>query len=232
MSDLLHRLRRLGPPTSGWTRRVEVGGSMISLAGVVILLGIITAETQYPKSPGYNTFSNDISDLGGTVPPHSFITQPAAQIFDWTMIVAGIMLIVGAFLVHEVHRRRLLTIPSVLLGIGVLGVGVFPGNVATIHPLFALCAFFFGGIAAVCSGVVVGKSMFRYIAPVLGGTSLFFLLVGPSTLNGTLGTGGVERWIAYPVVMWMVLYGGYVLGIGQGRFTPSPQVNDSRKDQP
>ena len=79
---------------------------MISLAGVVILLGIITAETQYPKSPGYNTFSNDISDLGGTAPPHSFITQPAAQIFDWTMIVAGIMLIVGAFLVHEVHRRR------------------------------------------------------------------------------------------------------------------------------
>lgn len=203
---------------------------MISSAGVLIVMGTITAETQYPKPPGYNTFSNDISDLGGTVPAHSVITQPAAQIFDWTMIVTGIMLIVGSVLVHEVHRRRLLTISSVLLGVGVLGVGVFPGNVATIHPLFALDAFLFGGIAAICSGVVMSRSMFRYVALVLGATSLFFLVAGTSLLDGTLGAGGVERWIAYPVVTWMVLYGGYLLGLGQRRLGPSSEVEFSSRD--
>ncbi len=36
-----------------------------------------------------------ISDLGGTEPPHSIIVQPSAAIFNTTMSIAGVLLIVS-----------------------------------------------------------------------------------------------------------------------------------------
>jgi hypothetical membrane protein len=191
--------------------RAQLGGALISLAGMFILMGIITAETQYPRGLHYSTFANEISDLGGTVPPNSIITQPSAHIFDWTLIVTGLMLIVGVICVHEAHHRKLLTIPAVLLGIGVLGVGLFPGNHHDIHRTFSMATFLFGGLAATFSWKAT-EGLFRYITLLLGVTSLFFLVAGTGLFEGTLGVGGLERWIAYPIVMWMVLFGGYILG--------------------
>ena len=187
---------------------VTIGALLTLTAGVLILMGIITAETQYP--PGYSTAENEISDLGATRPPHSIIHQPSARIFDGTMIVTGAMLIAGAACLHAAHRRKLVTVPQLLMGVGVLGVGVFPGNHHPWHLICALTAFLFGGLAATFSYSVTGRP-FRYVALVLGLTSLFFLFFG-AALEGTLGAGGRERWLAYPVVLWMVGYGGYILG--------------------
>ncbi len=41
-----------------------------------------------------------------------------------------------------------------LTGVGILGVGVFPGNYGTIHALFALLIFSAGGLAAIVSRTV------------------------------------------------------------------------------
>jgi hypothetical membrane protein len=99
-----------------------------------------------------------------------------------------------------------------------------------------LTAFLFGALAAIASYLVL-RPPFRYLALTLGVTSLFFLVAGSSLLKGTLGTGGVERWIAYPVLMWMVLYGGHVLGLAQqmprlssGFEQPNPR--DTRQGTP
>jgi hypothetical protein len=27
-----------------------------------------------------------------------------------------------------------------------------------------------------------------------------------------LGAGGAERWVAYPIVLWLVVFGGYLIG--------------------
>ena len=69
---------------------------MLSLAGMAILMGIIIAEALYPAA--YRTSANTISDLGGTRPPDSVVLQPSAAIFDITMIVAGLLIIAGAYL--------------------------------------------------------------------------------------------------------------------------------------
>ena len=39
----------------------------------------------------------------------------------------------------------------------------------------------------------------------------FFADLGPQT---AIGIGGVERWIAYPVLLWMVLFGAALMTIG------------------
>lgn len=41
--------------------------------------------------------------------------------------------------------------------------------------------------------------------------SLFsYLLLGEGTPLAALGVGGVERWVAYPVVIWVTGFGGYL----------------------
>ena len=95
------------------------------------------------------------------------------------------------------------------MGCGVLGVGLFPDNHHTIHEASSLTAFFFGGLATTLS-FRASHNPFRTLAFLLGLTSLFFLFAGHWILRGTLGPGGIERWVAYPIVVWMVGYGAYV----------------------
>ncbi|MGD9933712.1 MAG: DUF998 domain-containing protein [Dehalococcoidia bacterium] len=188
-------------------------GVCLLVAGCVILMGIITAEATYPAT--YTTFDNEISDLGATRPPDSIIRQPSARIFNTTMLASGALILAGASFLRLMRVRRGSVIAVGLLGLGVLGVGVFPGNYGAIHPVFALTAFVSGGI----SGIVVTRWVeppFRLLSVALGAITLAALVsafLGDLTpLVDALGDGGIERWIAYPVVLWLVAFGGYLLG--------------------
>jgi hypothetical membrane protein len=108
-------------------RLPAVAGILYSSAGFVLLMGIITAETKYPIFRHYTT-RQEISDLGGTRPPHGPVTQPSAMIFDTTMVIAGALVLAGAFALWRLYRNRALTVVSILFGAGALLVGVFTGN--------------------------------------------------------------------------------------------------------
>ncbi len=210
-------------PSSALGRReAHLAGWLLLLAGCAILLGIITAEALYPDV--YTTHDNEISDLGATRPPDSIILQPSARIFDTLMIVTGAMLIASAYELHRAFRARRVTISVGLMGLGILGVGVFPGNYETLHPLMALLAFVSGGIAAILSAHVQQGGL-RPVSIGAGAVCLVSLalgLFGSSTSPyEKLGDGGVERWIAYPVVLWMVAFGAYLLASGAEARAPS-----------
>lgn len=206
----------------------KVSGALLLVAGAVILLGIITAEALYPA--GYSTSGNEISDLGATRPPHSIIVQPAAAVFDGTMMVSGLLIIVAAYGVYRTFRSWAVTLPLALLGTGVLGVGIFPGNHGTLHPIFAMLAFVAGGIACIVAYRVETVPL-RYISMALGAMSLLALVLyavlGEASPAAVLGTGGVERWVAYPVVVWLVGFGGYLVG-RQPRESPTLPREDRR----
>jgi hypothetical membrane protein len=193
----------------------QVAGVLFLLAGLVILMGIITAEAVYPDV--YTTHENEISDLGATRPPNSIIRQPSATIFNSIMVVSGLLVLGGATALHRALHAKRATISIGMLGVGVLGVGVFPGNVELQHPIFALTAFLSAGIAAILSARVQ-MPPFSYVSIGLGVVILAALLVGlfgeGSWFFDELGDGGVERWIAYPAVLWLVAFGGYLMAPG------------------
>lgn len=192
-------------------RNFQVSGFLMFLTGAVLLMGIITAEIFYPA--GYSTSQNEISDLGATRPPDSIIVQPSAAIFNTTMILAGIMLIVAAFFFHRGFRHGVVTASILLLGAGMVGVGVFPGNNAAVHPLFALLTFVTAGASAMLSARV-STAPFRYLAFALGLVTLTFLLLAifaSTVVFPILGDGGTERWVAYPAILWIIGFGGYLL---------------------
>src|SRR5215208_2436416 len=144
----------------------KIAGVLLSIAGATILMSIITGEALYPAP--YNTAKNAISDLGGTMPSEGgVVLQPSAAIFDATMLLTGAMIIIGAYFVFRAYTRWAATIPLGLLGIGILGVGIFPGYVPVMHPIFALVAFVSGGVAAVMA-YKVASGPIRYISAILG----------------------------------------------------------------
>ena len=108
-------------------RLPAVAGILYSSAGFVLLMGIITAETKYPVFRHYTT-RQEISDLGGTRPPHGLVPQASAMIFDTTMLIAGVLLLAGAFALWRLYQNRVLTVVSALFGAGALLVGIFPGQ--------------------------------------------------------------------------------------------------------
>lgn len=185
-----------------------IAGTLLFLAGVIAIMGIITAEAFYPS--GYTTSNSEISDLGATRPPNSIIMQPSATIFNSTMILTGIMVLIGAYCVFLTNRKLLFNVPFGLFGLGVLGVGIFPGNVEVLHPIFAMITFIFGGISAITSSKII-DSPFRYISICFGIIALVCLFFANFFIP-ILGDGGTERWIAYPIVMWLTGLGGYLLG--------------------
>lgn len=209
-----------------WATDLRLGGSLLFLAGVIILMGIITAEAAYPGS--YSTGTNEISDLGGTRPPESLILQPSATIFDGSMIVIGLLVMAGAWFVRRAFGRRSVTIPIAVLGAAALGVGLFPGDTGAPHAICAMITFVSGGVAAI-SAARVSEAPFRYLSILLGVVSLAtlvsYILLGDASPMAGLGIGGVERWIVYPVVLWVTAFGGYLAGRADG--SPGPRVPEA-----
>jgi hypothetical membrane protein len=190
----------------------QYAGACLFLAGVVVFMGIMTAEA---LSPGYSTSANTISDLGGSLPPESLMIFPSAAVFDAAMIVAGLLAVGGAYLLQRAVRDWWVTVPLAVFGIGVFGVGIFNGTYGIIHALFALLAFIGGAISAILAARIE-TSPFREISVILGIISLsalaLFFFQGVNGPVAILGIGGLERWVAYPVALWVTGFGGYLLG--------------------
>jgi hypothetical membrane protein len=196
-------------------RERTVAGVCSVLAGFVAFMGIITAEVLYPA---YST-RQDISDLGSTRPPDPVIHQPSATIFNATMLVTGALVLLAAVVLYRALDRRGFPVSLAVFGFGVFGVGVFPGNVTPWHGLFALLTFASGGVTAVLSSRVVARPV-SVLCGCFGGVSLLTLasvfvwglvVRAPHPL-AALGSGGIERWVAYPLLLWILVFGGYLLG--------------------
>lgn len=202
----------MGISNSDEKLKLSRAGILFFIAGCVILMGIITAESFYPENYTYTTSKSMISDLGATEPPNSIITQPSSTIFNWAMVIAGILVILGTYFVFCSFNDKIACILMGLLGIGALGVGVFPGNINPQHPIFALTTFISGGLAAIYSYRMI-KSPLKFLVVIFGVISLVSLFAN-SMFVPIIGEGGIERWVAYPIVLWLLGFGGYLMGRG------------------
>lgn len=190
-----------------------IAGALLFTAGIIAFMGIITAEALYPA--GYSTSLNAISDLGATEPPGSVTAQPSATVFNVAMMVCGVLALAAAHCLQRGTRRWPAPVLTALFGLGGLGVGVFPWNWGLVHDLCALLTFIAGPLAAIVSWTVA-RGVFRYFSVLLGLVALVTLAVyaimGDSAPFAGLGIGGVERWIAYPVLLWATGLGGHLMG--------------------
>ena len=196
------------------TAMLHLAGLALFTGAVVMFMGIITAESLYPAA--YSTSANEISDLGGTRPPEGLVYQPVATIFNTTMLLSGILVALAAVAIGGSVRRWWVTAPIAVLGLAIIAVALFPGPTGTPHAVSAMVAFISGGIAAVTSASVA-RPPFRYVIRALGTVNLVLLasyfVQGDASPLWILGVGGAERWVAYPILLYLMGFGGYLAGL-------------------
>lgn len=176
----------------------KVAGALFFVAASQFIVGMMVAEAHYP---GYSISANYISDLG---------VGASSMIFNSSVFLLGLLILIGAYYLHRAFNFRLLTLLLVLTAIGAMGVGVLTEDYGQLHPLVSLIAFLFGGLSSVASFRLL-KKPFSIIAVVLGFISLGALVLFTGAIDLGLGVGGMERMIAYPILLWGAGFGGYLI---------------------
>lgn len=192
-------------------KNASLSGLLLFLGGSCVLMGIITAEAFYPS--GYSTSNSAISDLGSTLPPNIQIFQPSATIFNISMSAAGCAIISASILQHIYFRKLLFTVPFLLFGVGLAGVGVFPGNMSPYHGISSMLTFLSGGLSAVMSFKITSAPMssLGIVFGVIALSAWFLAVLSPDFPIPQIGIGGTERWVAYPIMLWITGLGGYLM---------------------
>ena len=168
---------------------------------IVIMLGASMA-------PAYDYAGGAISDLG--------VVTETASLFNVSLFVVGLLAIAGGYLFYRSHGRRWLFLLYAVAGIGALGASVFHLGTSDLHAIFALVAFIFFNLLAIGTGAVVAGPM-RWVSFLAGAVGLVFVVLmvigdsGNTAAFGVIGHGGTERMIVYPVMLWMLAFGGFLM---------------------
>lgn len=185
-------------------------GVAIFVGAVQFSIGLILAEIYYPN---YNVSTNYVSDLGANCTPSPcLMNQPTSTIFNSSIVLLGLTILVGAFFLQRAFHWKPATALIAIAGVGALGVGLFPETTGVWHGIFSLIVFLFAGLSAVVTARFQKKPMF-YFSILLGFVTLgaLFLYVGSIYLG--LGPGGMERMIVYPALLWSLAFGGHLMAM-------------------
>jgi hypothetical membrane protein len=180
------------------------GAALFALSALfmtVIMLGASMA-------PGYDLSGGAISDLG--------TIQETAGLFNGTLLVLGALNIAAGLLLWRAGASLALFAVYVGAGLGAIGAGLVPLDRGGLHGLFALAAFALFNVEAIISARLVPRPMAGIsVAAGLVGLAFVGLMVvgdaGNPAVFGPIGHGGAERMIVYPVMLWLLAFGGALM---------------------
>ncbi|HXW37982.1 MAG TPA: DUF998 domain-containing protein [Nitrososphaerales archaeon] len=191
-------------------------GTALFVASVQFGLGLVLAEIYYPN---YNVSTNYISDLGATCNSTCVIHEPSSLIFNSSIVLLGLLVLVAAYFLQKAFHWRPLTVVVTIGGLGAVGVGLFPETTGVWHEIFSAITFLFTGLSAVAA-FKVARPPLSYFSVILGLITLASMVLFLGGYYLGLGPGGMERLIVYPVLLWSMGFGGHLMSMQDGQ-TPA-----------
>jgi hypothetical membrane protein len=177
----------------------KVAGTLLFVGVAQFIICLVIAEILHSN---YNVSTNYISDLG---------VGDSAIIFNSSIFLLGLVIVASAYFIQRAYNSKLTLIMLIMTGIGAMGVGLFTEDTHQIHIAFSLVVFLFGGLSAIVC-YKLQKPPLSYISVILGAATLVALALFGSENYLGLGPGGMERMIAYPVLLWAIGFGGHLIG--------------------
>lgn len=186
----------------------RLAGSALFVGVVQFGISLLLAEATYP---GYSVSTNAISDLGATCKGEVCqIFQPSSTIFNSSIVILGLLVLLTSYYLQKAFKMRLLTIFVAIAALSMMGVGIFPETTGIIHSIVSFLTFFFIGLVAIVA-YRVERAPLSYLSVILGVITLIAMtLYGSGTYLG-LGAGGMERMIVFPVLLWSLGFGGSLI---------------------
>jgi hypothetical membrane protein len=187
------------------THAVTLSGVLLFTLAAEFMIAIMLAAS---LAPAYDFNGGAISDLG--------VIRQTALLFNVSLLFVGALNIAGGYLLYRARGHAWVLVLFILAGLGAIGAGAFPLSTGDLHSIFALFAFVFFNLEAIACALVVRGPM-RLISAMAGTIGIGFVVVmvigdaGNPAVFGPMGHGGAERMIVYPVMLWLMAFGGYLL---------------------
>ena len=167
---------------------------LLRIGSLQFIIVMLVAEQLYP---GYSPLHNYISDLGA-------LKAPTSLLFNFSVVLLGLLDMVSSFLLrHELGRLGALVLA--IAAAGAVGVGIFPEDYGIPHEVSALITFLLGAAAVIIKGTRRG-GVYKPLGLAMGAVSLAALALFVPRVQTPLGIGGVERLIAYPILIFFIIY--------------------------
>lgn len=166
----------------------------------------------------FSVGKNPISDLGNTVCgeySERYVCSPLHDLMNLSFVLLGCTMIVGSvFIARQFHIKHGISSGFSMLalaGFGTILVGMYPENtIANLHMLGASLPFLLGNIAMIilADHLSLPKTLriFTMTSGIVGISALVLFLTSNYL---SLGHGGMERLVAYPQTIWMIVFGAY-----------------------
>lgn len=172
-------------------------------------------------SPTYSWRRNTISDLGSSacgIVSGRIVCSPWHSIMNISFLVLGLTMTSGSLLIYQEFKQNLGALIGFSLmaiaGFGTIIVGLYPENsVPLMHTLGAALPFVLGNIGLIFLSINLykintGMRVYAFISGLIALIALAFFVLHH---YGFLGSGGVERIVAYPQTIWLIVFGIYRL---------------------
>lgn len=176
-------------------------GTGFAVSGILSILAITAASAVYPD---YSSRNQAISYLGGA--------GVSTELFwNSAVVLVGIILFVSSYLFFRRDHFPALSVFLALTSIGFLMVGTSPWNVYPVtHGIGANLIFIFGTASCLDASIRFSGS-FSHISLAMGILSII-AYISPYFVGYSLfGSGGFERLLFYPILMWLIAFGGFMI---------------------
>ncbi len=170
-------------------------------------------------SPPYSLSRNTISDLGNTACRTwngRYVCSPLHSLMNASFVVLGITMILGSVFISRYFANGRVAeagfAAMAISGVGVIMVGFFPENSeSTLHELGAAIPFVLGNASLIILALSFKMSaVLRAYFFLSGVMALLGLAAFASSHYLGLGEGGMERVVAYPQTVCLVVIGCYL----------------------
>jgi hypothetical membrane protein len=187
----------------------KYAGLLLVIAVVLYVCAIFIAESVYPT---YSVGQQYVSDLGDWN-----LAGINAIIFNASSVLYGVLGIAAVYFFHRAFKTRLFPTLLLVSSIGTIALGIVAENISNpIHTAFGFFSMLFGAFAAIASYKFV-KSPLSFVFIIMGAVSIlslaaFVVGLGISPTSLGLGLGGIERFVIYPLLLWALSFGAYLIG--------------------
>ena len=168
-------------------------------AGYLMVIGSIAFFSGWKIAeflrPEYSVSQDVISALG---------VGENAYVFNASVIFLGLLGVLSAYLLR--NYDKVFSVILAITGFAAMGVGIFPMDNPVPHALASVATFLFSGILELYS-VKLESTGLRYIWLILGLVTLASLILFVTGNYLGIGRGGMERFIVYPPIFWLIGFG-------------------------
>lgn len=200
--------------------QIHSNGAILWVLNVQYFIVQIIVALSWSKI-GYSWANNTISDLANTecgLYGNRLVCSPMHTLMNISYIIVGVTIISGALLSQKEFSSKFIVRLGfgcmALAGAGAILIGLFPENsISSLHITGAALSFVLGNLGMLILGVKL-KSLpkaLRLYTILSGVVGLLALLFFMKEIYGSIGIGGMERFVAYPQTIWMIVFGGYLL---------------------